>query len=319
MSRSWRILLAVVAITATVSLIGCGSDGGGGVVDPGHDTGQDHWWDNYLNSSREPVTLTSGFKLYSLDGSERSASRYTSTSAGMSLNFRIDPDWRSTRGWLFRGDDQENTNLASLAGAAEIIKQSGWLRIGETFDWESAREEPEGSFNFVLHNRFTQFPIRTPFSGFPTDLMKTILDEPYIAFPTDTTKTWQGNINNVSDGTTEFQEILTYTIEYLGTRSLTESGNAVDTWDDVIKITGIANQGQGRIETYLAPNVGIVYYYYITAFGQKAAGALVGYDLANSSVGGSSTTDYFPTDGGNHWIYEFSPDDHVDSFRFSVE
>ena len=311
MIPGWKHLLAAATLAVTViCLTGCGSDSGGGtVVDPGHETGQEHWWDNYLNESGQPVTQASGFKLIQLDGSQRTASRNTSSSAGLSLNFRIDPDWRSSNGWLFRGADQGNTDLAEIAGAAEVYKQGGWLKIGETFDWES-----------VPVNRFDQLFIRTPFSGFATDLMLTLLAEPYIAFPTDTTRTWQGPPTNVSQGQgTEFQEIFSYRIEYLGTRSLKESGTAIGTWDDVIKITGVANQGQGRIETYLAPNVGILYYYYITAFGQKAAGALAGYDLENRSTGGSAVTDYFPTAGGNHWIYEFSPDSRVDQFRFSVE
>jgi hypothetical protein len=321
MILGWKHLLAAGTLAvAAAGLTGCGSDGGGGIVDAGHDTAQEHWWDNYLNDSGQPITLASGFKLVKLDGSESTASRNTSSSSGMSLNFRIDPDWRSSGGWLFRGADQSSSTLSTIAGAAEMTKQAGWLRIGETFDWESAREDPPGSFQFTLHNRFTQFPIRTPFSGFATDLMTTLLAEPYIGFPTDTTKTWQGKPTNVSQGPgTEFQEILSYRIEYLGTRSLKESGTAIGTWDDVIKITGTANEGQGRIEAYLAPNVGILYYYYITAFGQKAAAALAGYDLDNRSSGGSAVTDYFPTAGGNHWIYEFSPDDRVDQFRFSVE
>ena len=216
MLPGWKqLLVSAVLVVAAATVTGCGSDGGG-VVEPGHNTGQEYWWDNYLDASREPITLSSGFKLYALDGSSVTATRYTSTSAGMSLNFRIDPDWRSTRGWLFRGDDQNNTSLATLAGAAEVIKSNGWLTIGETFDWESTRED--GNFNFTLYNRFTQFPIRSPFSGFATDLMTTLLSEPYIAFPTDTTKTWQGPVTNVSDGNSEFQEIMTYSIDYLGTR-----------------------------------------------------------------------------------------------------
>ncbi len=319
MMLGWKHLLAAVTL-AVAGLTGCGSDGDGGIVTPGHDTTQDHWWDNYLNESGQPITMPSGFKLAKLDGSDRTASRNTSSSAGLSLNFRIDPDWRSSGGWLFRGADQSSSTLSTIAGAAEVIKQAGWLRIGETFDWESAREDPPGSFEFTLYNRFTQFPIRTTFSGFATDLMLTLLAEPYIGYPTDTTKTWQGSPTNVSQGPgTEFQEIFSYRIDYLGTRSLKESGTAIGTWDDVIKITGVANEGQGRIETYLAPNVGILYYYYVTAFGDLAAGALAGYDLDNRSTGGSAITDYFPTAGGNHWIYEFSPDDRVDQFRFSVE
>ncbi|MBW7996042.1 MAG: hypothetical protein FVQ81_05595 [Candidatus Glassbacteria bacterium] len=311
----------MVTVTLTgVLAAGCGSDGGGGVVDPGSNIGQDHWWDNYLDANRQPITLSSGFKLVELSGDERTATRITSASMGLSLNFRIDADWRSTGGWLFRGANQGSSTLENLAGAVEVIKQSGRLRIGETFDWEGVREQPPGSFKFVRVNRFNQLAIRMPFSGFATDLMTTLLAEPYIGYPTDTTKSWQGPPINVSQGPgTEFQEILTYRIEYLGTRSLKESGTAIGSWDDVIKITGIANQGQGRIETYLAPNVGILYYYYITAFGQKAAGALAGFDLENRSTGGSAITDYFPTAGGNHWIYEFSPDDRVEQFRFSVE
>jgi hypothetical protein len=84
-------------------------------------------------------------------------------------------------------------------------------------------------------------------------------------------------------------------------------------------ISGTANQGQGMVDAYLAPDVGIIYYYLLTAFGQKASGALVGYDLQNQSVSGGTIKDYFPTAGGNHWIYEFSPDEQVDNFRFRVD
>ena len=176
MIPGWKHLLAVVTLAvAAAGLTGCGSDGGGAVVDPGHDTGQEHWWDLYLNNSGQPITLASGFKLVKLAGSERTASRNTSSSAGLALNFRIDPDWRSNSGWLFRGADQGSTTLATIAGAAEVIKQGGWLKIGETFDWESAREDPPGSFEFTLYNRFNQLAIRMPFSGFATDLMTTLL------------------------------------------------------------------------------------------------------------------------------------------------
>jgi hypothetical protein len=307
----------------TISLVifaACGSDGGGGVVDPGHDTSQAHWWDNYLSDTGTPLTLPSGFKLVSLDEGDRTATRITSQSKGLSLNFRVDADWRSNNGWLFRGGDQGSTNYESLAGAVEYIKQGGWLTTGETFDWEGVAEDPPGSFEFVRVNRFTQFPIRSVFNGFATDLMTTLLSRPYIAYPTDTTKTWQGPPTNVSQGTgTEFQEIISYHITYLGTRSLYENTSKIGTWDDVILIRGVANQGQGMVEAYLAPDVGIVYYYLLTAFGQKAAGALVGYDLENRSVSGSTIKDYFPTAGGNHWIYEFSPDEQVDNFRFKVD
>ena len=84
----------------------------------------------------------------------------------------------------------------------------------------------------------------------------------------DTTKTWLGDPVHVSQGPgSEFVEIMQYSISYLGERRLMESGSALETYQDVIRIKGQANQGQGEIEAYLAPDAGIIYYYYITAFG----------------------------------------------------
>ena len=292
-------------------LVACGKDSGQGIVPPGEDITQEHWWDNFLDESRNPITLASGFKLVKIFGTQRTATPLSTAYQGMVLDFAIDPDWRSNLGFLFRGNDQ-NTDSEDLAGAVELIKDSGWLRTRETFDWTS---------NI---NRFTQSNIiRSTFNGFAAELMLTLLSEPYIAFPTDTTKTWNGKPVHVSDGSgRDLVEIISYRISYLGTRSLTEKTaggtTSLQTYNDVILLRGKANTGQGEIDAYLAPNVGIIYYHLVTAFGQEGAGALIGFSGDNQTIDGSGITDYFPTSPGNHWIYEFSPDNHVPQFRFSV-
>ena len=317
MLGKWKLLLLFLS-TGGLTFSACGNDNGG-VVTPGDEISQDHWWDNYLDENRNPVTLPSGFKLAPLSANQRTATPKT-TNRHFVLNFVIDPDWRSNLGYIFRGNDQNKSALENLAGAVEFYKQEGWLKKRETFDWEGVREDPPGSFNFVRVNRFTKLPIRSIFNGVATDLMLTLLAEPYIAFPTDTTKTWFGDPVHVSQGPgSEFMEIMQYSISYLGERRLMEDSNALETYQDVIQIKGQANQGQGRIEAYLAPDMGIIYYYYITAFGQKAAGALIGYAGENLDLNGGAVKDYFPTAGGNHWLYEFAPDDRVDEFRFSVQ
>ena len=311
MLGKWKLLLLFLS-TGGLTFSACGSDNGG-VVTPGDEISQDHWWDNYLDENRNPVTLPSGFKLAPLSANQRTATPKT-TSRHFVLNFVIDPDWRSNLGYIFRGNDQNKSALENLAAAVEFYKQEGWLKKRETFDWEGVREDPPGSFNFVRVNRFTKFPIRSTFNGVATDLMLTLLAEPYIAFPTDTTKTWFGDPVHVSQGPgSEFVEIMQYSISYLGERRLMEDSNALETYQDVIQIKGQADQGQGRIEAYLAPDMGIIY------FGQKAAGALIGYAGENLDLNGGAVKDYFPTAGGNHWLYEFAPDDRVDEFRFSVQ
>ena len=297
---------ATLVILAVIFLGGC-SDGGGptSVSDDGN------WWGYYLDDSNNPITLPSGFKLVKLDSTEINTSLWTSSTSGF-LDFVIDPNFRSNAGWLFRGNDQGVVGKADLTGAVEFIKQSGYLRLRETFDWDSE------------HFRYTQFPIRLPFAGFSTDLMLTLLSEPYIAYPTDESRTWNGDPVYVSDGSgQEIQEIMNYHIEYVGTANLMENNSVIQTFDDVILIKGLANkgtsQGRGEIDCYLAPNVGIIYYYLTTAFGQPAAGALVGFSGENVSITGSPITDYFPTAPGNHWNYEFAPDDHVAEFRFNVQ
>jgi len=281
-------------------LAGCGDDSG--VVEPPGNGG--NFWSNYLD-----LTLPSGFKLVSLEGEQKTATVLTTPANQMGvLNFAIDPDYRSNRGWLFRGHDHFSDVKQDLAGAAEFVKQSGWLRVGETFDWDRGTR------------RYTQPPlIRLTFIGYAGDLLITYLGEPYIAFPTDTTKTWTGPPVNVSDGSgSSFVEIFSYRIHYLGSSDLMENDRVLAGYDDVIHIEGVANAGQGRIDAYLAPNVGIIYYHLVTAFGQEGAAALIGFSGENQSISGAAVKDYFPTAPGNHWIYEFSPDDHVPQFRFSV-
>ena len=298
----------LLIVLAAFVLGGCGGgDGGGGTVTP---PGEVNWWGNYLDADGNPVTLSSGFKLVAIDGEKQTLTPWTSSTSGF-LHFAIDYDYRSNAGWLFRGDDQSN-DKSDLAGAVEFIKQSGFLRVRETFDWDRDNA------------KYAQFSIRLPFAGFATDLMLVLLAEPYIAYPTDVSKTWNGDPVYVSDGSgQEIQEIMNYSIEYVGTANLMENSSVIKTFDDVIKIKGLANKGtslgRGEIDCYLAPDVGIIYYHLTTAFGQPAAGALVGFSGENVSIGGSRITDYFPTAAGNRWSYEFAPDDHVAEFRFSVQ
>ena len=303
-----------------VIMCGCGSDRSTIIV-PGEGITQEYWWNNYLDENSNPLTLPSGFKLVPAQAEQRTATPLTSNYQGIVLTFAIDPDYRSNLGYIFRGDDQNNGSKENLAGAVEFIKQSGRLRRRETFDWEGLREDPPGSFKFTRINRFSQFQIRTPFNGFAYDLMSTLLSDPYVGYPTDTTKTWSGDPVHVSDGSgREFVEILSYRIRYLGTRSLAENGtNILSTYDDVIIIEGRTNEGLGRIDAYLAPNVGIIYYHLVTAFGQEGAGALIGFSGENIDLNGRTVTDYFPTSPGNHWLYEFAPDNHVPEFRFSIQ
>ncbi len=295
-----KILCTGLAVTA-VLLAGCGDDNG--VVGPPVNGGD--YWADYVD-----LTLPSGFKLVALNGEQRTATPLTTPAnlAGV-LNFAIDPDYRSNRGWLFRGHDHNSDTKQDLAGAAELVKQSGSLRVGETFDWDRSTRS------------YTQPPmIRLTFIGYASDLMIIYLSEPHVAFPADTTKTWTGPPVNVSDGSgTGFVEILSYRIHYLGSCDLMENDNVLAGYHDVIHIEGTADQGQGRIDAYLAPDVGIIYYHLVTAFGQEGAAALIGFSGENQSINGASVTDYFPTAPGNHWIYEFSPDDHVPQFRFSIK
>jgi hypothetical protein len=300
----------LLILFAAVVLTGCSDKKT--IVGPG--PGDQNYWENYIG-----VTLPNGFKLVSLSGEQREADFLTTSYQGMVLNFAIDPEYRSNLGYIFRGNDQGDSGKENLCGAVELVKQSGWLRHRETFDWEGLKEDPPGSFKFTRINRYTQFPIRTTFSGYAYDLMLTLLSEPYIGYPTDTTKTWSGPVVNVSDGSQSFIEIISYRIHYLGDCDLMENSSVLASYSDVIHIEGAADQGQGAIDAYLAPNVGIIYYHLTTAFGQEGAGALIGFSGDNEGINGGAVTDYFPTSPGNNWIYEFAPDDHVPQFRFSVK
>jgi len=312
-------LAYVLLIALLAGASGCGKDGGGGTVDPGDETSAEHWWDNYLDDSGNPITKSSGFKLVKADGTLYEVTPTTTASQGLELSFAVEPFWTSNSGYLFRGNNQNNANLENLAGAVEFIKQSGWLRHRETFDWEGLRETSSGSLNFVRVNRFTQYSVRSTFNGFATDLMLTLLSEPYIGYPTDTTRKWTGDPVYVSNGSgSEFVEVFGYSIHYIGSVQLTASSKSLGQFNDVIMIEGKANSGQGHIQAYLAPNIGIIYYHLVTAFGQEAAGALLGYSGANLDLSGTTLTDYMPLSPGNQWLYEFAPDDHVPQFRFAV-
>jgi len=312
-SNCRRVLLLFSAVILT--LTACGKDSG--VVAPGDELGAEHWWDNYIDSTGTPITLSSGFRLVPLSAVQQTAKPTTTNAVGIVLSFVIEPRYSTNRGYLFRGNDQ-GTNSEDLAGAVEFIKDSGWLSHRETFDWEGERRSGSSATRI---NRFTQFPIRSPFNGVATDLMLTLLARPYVAFPTDTTKHWFGPPVHVSNGSGgEILEIISYGIEYLGSKSLVENKTTkLGTFEDVIHIYGRANAGEAVVDAYLVPNIGIIYYHLVTAFGQKAAGALIGYAGANYDLDGNPLKDYFPMNGGNNWIYEFAPDNSVDDFRFTIE
>ncbi len=273
---------------------------------------QEHWWDYYLKDDGSPVELPSGFKLVSLSSAIKPVTPVTMNNSFIILEFVIDPDYRSNRGFILRGNNQ-NADEEDLAGAVEFIKQGGYLRVGEAFDWQGS------GANEHRINRFNQPPMRSTFNGVAYDLLITLLSEPYIMHPTDTTRIWSGKPTYVSDGTREFQETNRFGIEYLGRVELVADGSRkVFEFQDVIRATGRADQGGGHIEAYLAPDAGIFYYHLVTAFGQEGAGALIGYNCENQDLNGATVQDYFPTAPGNHWIYEFAADERVAQFRFKL-
>lgn len=273
---------------------------------------QDHWWDYYLDDDKNPVVFPSGFKLVPLGAEIKAVTPVTIDPRYTILEFVIDPDYRSNRGFIFRGNNQ-NTDAEDLAGAVEFFKQGGYLRVGETFDWQGS------GGNDKRVNRFTQPSIRSTFNGVAFDLMITLLAEPFVKRPTDTTRSWSGKPSYVSDGNHEIQETNLFGIEHLGRVELFADGSKkIFDFQDVIRITGRADHGQGVIEACLAPDVGIFYYRLVTAFGQEGAGALIGYSCENQDLNGAAISDYFPTAPGNHWIYEFAADERVANFRFKV-
>lgn len=157
-------LLPGLMLLLALLLSACGSDSNPTPPDGDHD-----WWSNYLDGGGQPITLPSGFKLAPIEGgSQRTAGLVTTPANPFAmLNFAVDPRYRSNRGWLFRGHDQLSSDKQDLAGAAELVKQEGWLRIGETFDWDNSTAT------------YNQPPlIRLTFQGFAGDLMIVPLSHP---------------------------------------------------------------------------------------------------------------------------------------------
>lgn len=227
---------------------------------------------------------------------------------GLSLYFIVDPDERGGRGYYWEGANW-GTAAEELAGRAELIKEDGWLRVGETWSYNGSTDTYEKS-------------LFGAFAGVALNIFEPVSSEPFVSFPVDLGSAWYSDtVFQTCPDQEEVERYFTYSVSDVGTVDLLESGSPVRTFEDVVMYRATANEGTDSLAVWLAPNVGIVYSIY-TVCEITSLAALIGYNVRNEDFNtGESITDYFPMAPCAIWYYEFSKDyesgDPID-FRLSL-
>lgn len=214
---------------------------------------------------------------------------------GLSLYFIVDPDASGAGGYYWEGANW-GTSAEELAGRAELIKEDGWLRVGETWSYN-------GSTGTYEKNLFGAF------AGVALNIFEPISSEPSIAFPADLGAEWYSDtVFQTCPGQEEVERYFIYTVSSVGTVDLLLDGSTVHTFENVIRYRATANEGTDSLAVWLAPNVGIVYSIY-TACEITGLAALIGYNVENRDfLTRELITDYFPMAPCAIWQYEFSKD-----------
>jgi hypothetical protein len=217
------------------------------------------------------------------------------TAEGLSLYFIVDPDESGARGYYWEGANW-GTNAEELAGRAELVKEDGWLRVADTWSYDSSTDS-------YVKSLFGAF------AGVALNIFEPVSSEPSILFPADLGAAWYSDtVFQTCPDQDEVERYFTYTISPVGTVDLLLSGSPVRTFENVIKYRAAANEGTDSLAVWLAPNVGIIYSVY-TACEITGLAALVGYNVENLDfLTREPITDYFPLAPCAIWQYEFSKD-----------
>jgi hypothetical protein len=214
---------------------------------------------------------------------------------GLYLHFIVDEEESGAMGYYYEGANW-GTAVEELAGRAELAKENGWLRVRDTWSYNSATGQYEHS-------------IFGAFAGVALNIFEPISAEPYIAFPTDAGQFWYSDtVFQTCPNQDEVERSFIYTVSEIGSADILLNGTPVKSFEDVIKYKATANEGTDSLAVYLALNVGIIYSIY-TSCEITTLGALIGYEGENKNFSnGDALTDYFPLAPCAHWLYEFSKD-----------
>ncbi len=227
---------------------------------------------------------------------------------GLALYFIVDQNEWSGRGYFWEGANW-GTAAEELAGRAELIKEGGWLRVGETWSYNGSTQMYEKS-------------LFGAFSGVALNIFEPLSSEPYIAFPTNPGQFWHSDtVFQTCPDQDEVEQSFVYSIQDVGEASILLDGTPVQSYTDVIKYLATAVEGTDSLAVWLAPNVGIIYSIY-TSCEITGLASLIGFNGENLAFGsGEELTDYFPLAPCNIWLYEFSKDyeeGEVIDFRLTI-
>ncbi len=228
---------------------------------------------------------------------------------GLYLHFIVDESARGGQGYYWEGANW-GTAVEELAGRAELVKEDGWLRVRDTWSYNSQTGQYEHS-------------IFGAFAGVALNIFEPISAEPYIAFPTDPGQFWYSDtVFQTCPDQDEVERYFTYNVTEVGNADILLDGTAVQSYEDVIKYKATANEGTDSLAVYLAPNVGIIYSIY-TSCEITTMASLVGFAGDNEDFdSGAGLNDYFPLAPCAHWLYEFSKDYYegeIIDFRLRIE
>lgn len=228
---------------------------------------------------------------------------------GLALYFIVDQNEWSGRGYYWEGANW-GTAAEELAGRAELIKEGGWLRVGETWSYNGS----SGTYEQSLFGAF---------SGVALNIFEPMSSEPYIGFPTDPGQFWYSDtVFQTCPNQDEVEQSFVYEIQEVGRASILLNGSPVQSYDNVIKYLATAVEGTDSLAVWLAPDVGIIYSIY-TSCEITGLASLIGFEGENLAFGsGEELSDYFPLAPCNIWLYEFSKDydqGEVIDFRLRIQ
>jgi hypothetical protein len=214
---------------------------------------------------------------------------------GLALYFIVDNEEWSGRGYYWEGANW-GTAAEELAGRAELIKEDGWLRVGETWSYNGSTQMYEKS-------------LFGAFSGVALNIFEPVASEPYIALPTDPGQFWYSDtVFQTCPDQEEVEQSFVYSIRQVGDASILLNGTPVQSYSDVIEYVATAVEGTDSLAVWLAPDVGIIYSIY-TSCEITGLASLIGFEGENLAFGtGGQLNDYFPLAPCNTWLYEFSKD-----------
>jgi len=228
--------------------------------------------------------------------------------AGLALYFIVDEEEKGSRGYYFEGANWGQAT-EELAGRAELVKENGWLRVADTWSYNSGTGQYEHS-------------IFGAFAGVALNIFEPISAEPFIGLPTDAGQFWYSDtVFQTCPNQSEVERSFIYHIVEIGHADILLNGSPARSFDSVIKYRATANEGTDSLTVWLAPNVGIIFSIY-TSCEITTLGSLIGFTGENRDFSTNELiSDYFPMAPCAIWLYEFSKDyeqgESID-FRLSI-